>query len=203
MNRGRSSPTPEGEQERPRFRTSLRDAVRSLPGGWVLPLLTAALLVLAGVRAFIVEPYLVPSGSMERTLRVGDRMLVDKTAYLFGSPSRGDVVVYQAPHGRNVVKRVIGVGGDRVSCCDKRGRVTVNGRALRERSYLYPGDAPSSVRFHVRVPNGRLWVLGDHRSRSRDSRAHLGDPGGGMVPVDDVVGKARWVVYPLHRLGVV
>ena len=99
------------------------------------------------------------------------------------------------------VKRVIGVGGDRVVCCDARGRLTVNGDPLREKRYLFPGDPPSTLKFDVRVPEGRLWVMGDHRSDSLDSRAHLGDPGGGTVPEDDVVGRVLGVVWPLERLG--
>ncbi|MDX6354830.1 MAG: signal peptidase, partial [Streptomyces sp.] len=156
----------------------------------------AALLLISH---FVVEPFQVPSTSMEGTLRVGDRVLVDKLAYRFGgTPRRGDVIVFdgegsfQQTSGTDYVKRVIGVGGDRVTCCDEQGRITVNGRALDE-TYLYPGDAPSQVPFDIVVPNGRLWVMGDHRDDSRDSRDHLGDPGGGTVPVDKVIGRAEWI----------
>jgi signal peptidase I len=104
----------------------------------------------------------------------------------------------QTSGGPDYIKRVIGVGGDRVTCCDKRGRITVNGRPVTE-SYLYPGDNPSRVPFDIEVPEGRLWVMGDHRDDSRDSRDHLGDPGGGTVPVGKVIGRAEWIVWPLSR----
>ncbi|MEV5198999.1 signal peptidase I [Streptomyces sp. NPDC053720] len=179
---------------------------------------------------YVVQPFLIPSGSMEPTLRVGDRVLVNKLAYGSGSvPQRGDVVVFdgtgsfvqEPPEGNPVtglmhsvaaslglaepadtdyVKRVVGVGGDRVVCCDERGRIEVNGRPVVE-SYLHPGDAPSRVRFDIVVPDGKLWMMGDHRSNSRDSRDHLGEPGGGMVPVDMVIGRVDWIGWPPSRLG--
>ncbi|MGW0958561.1 signal peptidase I [Streptomyces gelaticus] len=179
---------------------------------------------------YVVQPFLIPSGSMEPTLRVGDRVLVNKLAYRSGSePQRGDVVVFDGtgsfvqeppqenpvaglmrsvaaslglaePVDTDYVKRVVGVGGDRVVCCDKRGRIEVNGRPVVE-GYLYPGDAPSTARFDIVVPDGTLWVMGDHRSNSRDSRDHLGEPGGGMVPVDMVIGRVDWIGWPPSRVG--
>ncbi|MCA1218609.1 signal peptidase I [Streptomyces sp. 8L] len=178
------------------------------------------------VSHFVMQPFLVPSGSMEPTLNIGDRVLVDKLAYRFGAaPRRGDVVVFdgtgsfvdEPPHPNPVVslvrgtaaalglagpsdtdyvKRVVGVGGDHVVCCTASGRVEVNGRAVTE-PYVEPGDAPSSVPFDIVVPDGTLFVLGDHRSDSADSRDHLGDPGGGMVPVGKVIGRAQWIGWPL------
>jgi signal peptidase I len=100
------------------------------------------------------------------------------------------------PTGGHLVKRVIGVGGDHVVCCDKNGLITVNGVPLHEKSYLAAGEKPSLIRFDVRVPKGYLWVQGDNRSNSADSRVHLGDPGGGFIPDDDVVGKVFMVVWP-------
>ncbi|MCQ8189389.1 signal peptidase I [Streptomyces rugosispiralis] len=186
----------------------------------------AALVLL--VSGFVLQPFLIPSGSMEGTLRPGDRVLVNKLAYRFGDdPRRGDVVVFDGagsfgeeepsrnpvtgllrkaaatvglaePAESDYVKRVVGIGGDRVTCCDKRGRIEVNGQPVDEH-YLHPGDSPSRVRFDIVVPEGRLWVMGDHRDASRDSRDHLGAPGGGTVPVDKVIGRAQWIGWPLGR----
>ncbi|MFF3254867.1 signal peptidase I [Actinacidiphila glaucinigra] len=169
-------------------------------------LVVAAAAVVALVNVFVAQPFEIPSGSMENTLRAGDRVLVNKLAYRFGGmPARGEVVVFdgggsfvQGSGGTDFVKRVVGVGGDRVTCCDSRGRITVNGRPLDE-TYLYPGDTPSRVAFDIEVPKGRLWVMGDHRADSRDSRDHLGDPGGGTVPVDKVIGRAEATIWPLGR----
>ncbi|MFD8022945.1 signal peptidase I [Streptomyces lavendulae] len=179
---------------------------------------------------FVVQPFLIPSRSMEPTLKVGDRVLVNKLAYRFGQePKRGDVVVFdgtgsfvrerpagnpvgEAVHGAfsalglaepsdtDFVKRVVGVGGDDVVCCDAAGRIKVNGVAVDE-PYLHPGDSPSAVPFRIVVPLGTLWVMGDHRSQSRDSRDHLGEPGGGMVPVEKVIGRADWLGWPVTRWG--
>ncbi len=191
-------------------------------------LLLVAFLLAFLVKSFVVQAFYIPSGSMEQTLEVGDRVLVNKLVYKTRDIARGDVVVFNGvdsftpeveiaqptelvariadwfgrtfgfapPDERDFVKRVIGVGGDRVACCDAQGRVTVNGVGLDETAYLYPGNAPSDVVFDVVVPEGKLWVMGDHRGASSDSRSHLGDPGGGFVPVDRVIGRAFAVLWP-------
>ena len=155
------------------------------------------------VSRFVLQPYEIPSGSMEPGLRPGDRVLVNKVAYRFGArPQRGDVVVFDGTGyfgGAEFVKRVVGVGGDRVVCCDTRGRIEVNGVPRVEDGYLHPGDAPSQVKFDVSVPENTLFLLGDHRSVSRDSRDLLGAPGGGMVPVDHVIGRVDWIAWPVGR----
>jgi signal peptidase I len=209
---------------------------KSLPFYQELVLLVGIALLLAVViKALFLQAFYIPSGSMEDTLVFNDRILVEKVSYWGGgTPQRGDVVVFADPGGwlgsqdsvgatspvakalelfglyptgGHLVKRVIGVGGDTVKCCDKQGRITVNGTPLAEKSYIRPGGPPSQIDFNVKVEPGHLWVMGDNRSNSADSRFHLGDPGGGQVPVDDVVGKVFAVVWPLghatflHRPG--
>lgn len=105
--------------------------------------------------------------------------------------------------GNHLIKRVIGLPGDHVTCCTVQGQVSVNGEPIDE-PYLHPGDRPSEVEFDAVVPPGRLWVMGDHRSRSADSRYQVGDgtPGEvGSVPIDKVVGRAFTIVWPLNRLA--
>lgn len=104
-----------------------------------------------------------------------------------------------AGDGDHLIKRVIGIGGDRVVCCDDQGRVTVNDVPLEE-PYLFPGDEPSTEQFDVTVPRDHFWVMGDHRSNSRDSRANDDGTGtGGSVPADNIVGQALVLVWPLDR----
>jgi signal peptidase I len=186
------------------------------------------------ITTFVAKPFSIPSGSMEDTLQVGDRVMVNRMVYHSRAIQRGDVVVFDgsdsfvpasqvprrnpvtgvltwigqsfglvAPDSTDFVKRVIGVGGDHVECCDVQGRVMVNGVPLQETSYLYPGDVPSTDAFSVDVPDGMLWVMGDHRSNSADSRAHMGDPGGGFVPESKVVGRVMAVVWPPSRWSTV
>lgn len=213
--------------------TSQQSAKRRKSWWSDLPFLVLVTLVIAAlIRTFLVQPFYIPSGSMEKTLQRGDRVLVDKVSYRFGEIRRGDVVVFNgldsftpevapqpqgnllqrglrlvadavgvAPPGeQDFIKRVIGIAGDQVRCCDSKGRVSVNGVAIDEKPYLYPGDAPSESTFDVKIPAGRLWVMGDHRSSSADSRSHLGDPGGGTVPQDKVIGRAFSVVWPPSRI---
>ncbi|MET7477615.1 signal peptidase I [Streptomyces sp. NPDC005648] len=205
-----SGPEPEAVEGRSRF-ALVRRITDWLPGGRISLLLLVCLVFLLILNAFVVQPFQIPSGSMENGLRIGDRVLVNKLAYRFGAePRRGDVVVFDGTGyfgNADYIKRVVGVGGDRVVCCDKEGRIEVNGRSVDETSFLHSGDTPSAVPFRVVVPDGTLFVLGDHRSDSSDSRDHLGSPGGGMIPVSDVIGRADWIVWPaahwtrLHRPG--
>ena len=187
---------------------SLRESLRPFRDLAVLVVLAVLATIL--VRTFLVAPFSIPSGSMENTLRPGDRILVDRLSYRMHDVRRGDAVVFDGTEafgslegGRTTdyVKRVIGLPGEHVVCCDTQGRILVDGRPLDESAYLHPGDVPSEMRFDVHVPAGKLWLMGDHRSDSLDSRAHLGDPGGGMVPIDKVIGKVLVVVWPLSRVG--
>jgi len=195
----------------------------------VLVVVTLGLTLLA--RAMVLQAFFIPSPSMETTLLVGDRVLVNKLLYDIRDVRRGEIVVFDgtdsfvagagasdgstprtgpfrgllgffgaATGKHDYIKRVIGLPGDRVVCCDTGGYLSVNDRPLFE-PYLHPGDAPSEQRFDIVVPEGRLWVMGDHRSRSADSRAHLGQPGGGTVPMDKVIGRAFLRVWPLTRIS--
>lgn len=199
---------------------------------WDIPLtIGIAVGVVLLITTFLAKPFSIPSGSMEDTLAVGDRVLVNRAVYHLRDIERGDIVVFDGsdsfvpagdvpqrnpvtgvlawlgqsigvvpPDSTDFIKRVIGVGGDRVACCDAEGRVTVNGQPIDESEYLFAGDAPSTQDFDVVVPQGMLWVMGDHRSNSADSRAHLGDPGGGFVPESKVVGRAMTVLWPISRI---
>jgi signal peptidase I len=176
-------------------------------------LLGVAVVVAIVVRAFVLQTFYIPSPSMEHTLDINDRVLVNKLVYDFRSPHRGEVVVFEAPRdwrdtaeGEDFIKRVIGVGGDHVACCDARGRITVNGQPLDE-DYVYRqdgiADSPADEEFDITVPKGRLWVMGDHRSASKDSlelyttRDH--DLMEATIPVDAVVGRAFVVFWPFNR----
>ena len=183
--------------------------------GELLLLVVVVVLATSMVRTFLVAPFSIPSGSMEQTLHVGDRILVDRLSYRFHDVRRGDIVVFDGTEafGRlgdgsgetDYVKRVIGLPGDHVMSLGTEhqgnGVVYVNGTPLRESAYLYPGEVGSETAFDVEVPAGHLWLMGDHRADSLDSRAHRGDPGGGMVPIDKVLGRVMVVVWPLDRVG--
>jgi len=222
------APEPPADSQATKGRARSRESRQQLPLWQEMILLLVLALVLAIViKAFFLQAFYIPSGSMENTLRLNDRILVEKvTTWNGASPNRGDVVVFSDPGGwldpseeqpasspvakalelfglyptgGHLVKRVIGIGGDTVKCCDVHGRVMVNGVPLNEQSYVKDHEPPSLIHFKVHVPKGYLWVMGDNRSDSADSRVHLGDPGGGMVPVKDVVGKVFAIVWPLDH----
>jgi signal peptidase I len=193
-------------------------------------IVVAALTLTILLKAYVVQVFSIPSGSMENTLLPGDRILVSKIVYRFRPIARGDIVVFSgagswdpatpqpsneflrlwgdvtslvgiAAPGTDYIKRVIGLPGDHVVCCDAQGRVTVNGVPLNEGSYIYPGDSPSQIPFNIIVPPGRLWVMGDNRADSDDSRYRMDAPGGGTIPESAVVGRAFVIIWPFSRIG--
>ncbi|MDZ5078529.1 signal peptidase I [Nesterenkonia sp. HG001] len=196
---------------------------------WHLGVLTVLVAVLAAtaVRTLVIDVYTVDQVSMQPTLDDGERILVDRSYPDEDGVRRGDVVVFDgtgsfAPYQRDqgamvrfvqhighwfgqgsppqtYVKRVIGVGGDTVACCDAQGRVTVGDEPLEEPYLLQPAtrSTPASEQsFEVQVPEGRFWVMGDNRTESVDSRALLGAPGGGMISEDRLIGRATDVFLP-------
>jgi signal peptidase I len=203
-----------------------RSAIKEIP-----VLIGVALLIALVLKTFLVQAFVIPSGSMEQTIRIGDRVLVDKLTPWFGSrPERGEVVVFRDPGGwlekeaapekpdpvvikqvkegltwigllpsadeQDLIKRVVAVGGDTVKCCDRNGQVTVNGVPLSE-PYVFPNDRPSKIPFEVRVPEGRIFVMGDHRSNSADSRYHLNEKYQGTVAEEGVLGRAVVIAWPV------
>lgn len=200
-------------------------------------LIAIALLVSFVVKTFVVRAFYIPSGSMENTLQIKDRILVDEITPRFGTYERGDVIVFLDPGGwldstpttapqpwiveagngflsvvglspsdtdDHLIKRVIGLPGDHVVCCNALGQTTVNGIPLDETPYLklpQGQPAPKDVPYDVTVPSDQLWVLGDNRDHSRDSRFNQADPGRGFVPITNVVGRAFLVTWPFTRFG--
>ncbi|HEY1619328.1 MAG TPA: signal peptidase I [Streptosporangiaceae bacterium] len=203
-----------------------------------LVMLVAVALVLAvTVKTYLMQSFWIPSQSMQNTLLVNDRVLVNKLVGHLSQIHRGDIVVFDGagswtppvtadsdplvriyrnltgllgdgPGQTDYIKRVIGLPGDHVRCCNAQGLLTVNGVPLRESSYLYPGSAPSTIRFSIVVPPGRLWVMGDNREDSADSRYHdcrlsvaTCEPWDrdGTIPENMVIGRAFAVIWPLSR----
>ena len=194
-------------------------------------LLLLALVLAVVIKTLFVQAFYIPSPSMEPQFIQNDRILVQKVSYWGGgSPQRGDIVVFADPGGwlgasesdtahtwftkgmekiglypagGHLVKRVIGVGGDRVVCCDPKGRLTVNGHALNEKSYLPKGTVPSEKNFDITVPKGDLWLMGDNRANSYDSRGHMEDKGAGFVDAKLVVGKVFALIWPAKRAEII
>lgn len=201
-------------------------------GGWlkeVGTIIVVALLLSFLIKTFLFRAFFIPSGSMEQTLEIDDRIFVNLLVPEPMDLERGDVVVFKDTQGwlpataeqaapnpvrqaltfvgllpdesqQHLVKRVIGTAGDHVVCCSANGNITVNGEELEE-PYLYPGAVPSETPFDVVVPEGKVWVMGDHRNASADSREHQSGPGAGFVDVDDIEGRAAVVAWPLSRIG--
>lgn len=184
------------------------------------------------IKTFLFRAFFIPSGSMENTLEINDRIFVNELVPTPFALQRGDIVVFKDTQNwlppeaartpgpfdwvqdvltfvglsadqssQYLVKRVIGMPGDHVQCCSTDGKITINGVPITE-PYLYPGAAPSDTPFNVVVPAGELWVMGDHRNDSADSRAHQDSPGKGFVPISDVQGRAVVIALPLNRFSI-
>ncbi len=200
-----------------------------------LPIIVvSALIVSIVVKTFLLHFFYIPTGSMENTLQIGDRIAVNKFGALFSEVKRGEVVVFGDPDNwlgeaqqssdskpialiksglitvgvlpdpakQYLIKRVIGVGGDNVTCCDAEGKLQVNGVSINE-PYIYSGDKPSETKFNVDVPEGFLWVMGDHRAASADSRYQPDSANEGMVPLSKVVGRATFIVWPIKNIAII
>lgn len=169
-------------------------------------------LIVLGLRLFVFGLYAIPSGSMENTIMPGDRVI---TTHLSPRPialRRGDIIVFKDPanwlanegathNSDRLIKRLIGLPGDTVECTGGGAPIVINGVPIDESAYLKPGVEPSRSAFSVTVPAGRLFVLGDNRANSADSRAHTNDGAQGLVPVSDVEGVAFVRYWPLNRVG--
>ncbi|GAA1143026.1 signal peptidase I [Nesterenkonia lutea] len=194
----------------------------------IVTILVIALVISFVVKTFLFRAFYIPSESMEPTLQVDDRIIVNLLAPGVMEVERGDVVVFEDTRqwwgaastvetnvfqdamifvgllpdtsSHYVVKRVVGLGGDEVECCDDQGRIMVNGEPIEE-PYVFPGDSPSEVEFSVTVPEDHMWVMGDHRSNSADSRSHLDESDTGAVPLEDVIGRSAAVIWPFENFG--
>jgi signal peptidase I len=196
-----------------------------------LPILVIlALLVSLLIKSFLVQFFYIPSGSMENTLQIRDRVAVNRVPFIGNDVSRGDVIVFRDPAGwlpeassvsgnrvtnaireglvivgvipnpakQYLVKRVIGVAGDNVVAKDQV--LTINGKPTNE-PYIFSGNTPSDTDFNITVPEGKVWVMGDHRGASGDSRVHQDDVNNGMVPVEKITGRVIATIWPLSQLG--
>ena len=196
-----------------------------------LPILVIlALLVSLLIKSFLVQFFYIPSGSMENTLQIKDRVAVNRVPFIGNNVSRGDVIVFRDPAGwlpeassvdgnrvtnaireglvivgvipnpekQYLVKRVIGVAGDKVVAKDQV--LTINGKPTNE-PYIFSGNTPSDTDFNITVPEGKVWVMGDHRGASGDSRVHQDDVNNGMVPVEKITGRVIATIWPLSQIG--
>jgi signal peptidase I len=197
-------------------------------------LVVVALVVSLFVKTFLVQFFFIPSGSMENTLQIDDRVAVNRIPFIANDIKRGDVVVFRDPDNwlpaadisdsplviaklksalvavgvlpnpakQYLVKRVVGVAGDHVVCCTNTGKITVNGKEMNE-PYIFAGNVPSDMNFDVTVPKGKLWVMGDHRGASADSRFHQDDINKGFVPVNRVTGRVLAIIWPIKNISLV
>ena len=197
-------------------------------------LLIVALAVSLVIKTVLVQFFFIPSGSMENTLQVNDRVAVNKLPFIGKSIGRGDVVVFRDPDNwlpepytvdqnkyvakvkeafvavgilpnpakQYLVKRTIGIAGDKVECCSENKKLMINGIEIDE-PYIFAGNSASDSNFNVTVPEGKIWVMGDHRGASADSRFHQDDINNGMVTLSKVTGQVVGIIWPLKNFGIV
>ena len=197
-------------------------------------LVVVALVASLLIKSFLVQFFYIPSGSMENTLQIKDRVAVNKIPFISKSIDRGDIVVFRDPDNwlpeivdydtnkylsivksalvavgvlpnpakQYLVKRVIGVAGDRIVCCTKNDKLTINGVEVDE-PYIFAGNKPSEMTFDVTVPEGKIWVMGDHRGASADSRYHQEDINKGFIPISKVSGRVVAVIWPFKNISYV
>ena len=197
-------------------------------GRELITIVGTALILSILVRTFLIQAFYVPSASMEDTLQENDRIIVSKISTKLTGIDRGNVIVFHDPggwlgegfpnpydtpvgrvlqaigivpanSGNDLVKRVIGVANDKIECCDVQGRITVNGVGIDE-SYTKDGVTSDQVTFSVLVPEGNVFVMGDNRGNSEDSRFHL-DKNNGMIPVEEIIGRVAMRIWPVDRIG--
>lgn len=194
----------------------------------IITVVGSALILSVLVRTFLIQAFYVPSESMENTFLKNDRIIVSKISTKMTGVHRGDVVVFHDPGGwlgmgfpdpydtkvgrilqfvgivpsntgNDLVKRVIAVGNDTVECCSDDGRIIINGKPIDEK-YIKEGSSTDQVTFKVLVPSGSVFVMGDNRGNSEDSRFHL-DLNNGMVPLDQIIGRVSLRIWPFSRIG--
>ncbi len=197
-------------------------------------LVVVALVVSLLIKTFLIQFFYIPSGSMENTLQIRDRVAVNKIPLISRTIHRGDVVVFRDPANwlskpfasessviveklkeglvavgilpnptkQYLVKRVVGIGVDRVICCNKNKKLTINGKESTE-PYIFEGNDPSDLNFDVTVPAGKIWVMGDHRGASADSRYHQDDINKGMVPLNRLTGRVVAVIWPFKNMKII
>lgn len=197
-------------------------------GRELITIVGTALILSILIRTFLLQAFYVPSASMQDTLQENDRIIVSKISTRFTGIDRSNVIVFHDPggwlgegfpnpydtpvgrvlqaigivpsnSGNDLVKRVIGVANDKIECCDLQGRITVNGVGVDE-AYIRDGVTSDQVTFSVLVPEGNVFVMGDNRGNSEDSRFHL-DKNNGMVPVEEIIGRVAMRIWPINRIG--
>lgn len=197
-------------------------------GRELITVVGTALILSILVRTFLLQAFYVPSASMQDTLQENDRIIVSKISTRFSGIDRSNVIVFHDPggwlgegfpnpydtpvgrvlqaigivpsnSGNDLVKRVIGVANDKIECCDVQGRITVNGVGV-DGAYIRDGVTSDQVTFSVLVPEGNVFVMGDNRGNSEDSRFHL-DKNNGMVPVEEIIGRVAMRIWPINRIG--